>query len=183
MPPGPRATAARDGAGCSGPTVGAGAVNSAELQGRFARLITATPAAIASPPSPSMAECLWAAAFGLSAGRGRVATEALQSVGSPCLHQQRQAQGVEVALLPMRADGSIAPAEFDRPVTPLTTLVAVCNVSFLNGFEHEMAALCRLPHARGALVLADSIHSAGAMPVDVRGWWRPSSGPKARAQA
>lgn len=168
--PWPRATADAVARYAEGRLSGAVAVNSADVQGKFARLINATPAEIATGPSTSMAEYLVAAALGLTGGRGRVVTDALHFVGSLYLYQQLEARGVVVVLLPMRPDGSVDPAEFDRAVTPGTTLVAVSHVSFVNGFEHDMPALCRLAHARGALVLADIIQSAGAMPVDVRGW-------------
>ena len=40
-------------------------------------------------------------------------------------------------------------------------------VSTINGFEHDLKAVCDLAHSRGALVYADIIHAAGCVPVDL----------------
>ena len=37
-----------------------------------------------------------------------------------------------------------------------------------NGFQHDLKAVCDLAHAHGALVYADIIQGAGAVPIDVR---------------
>src|SRR5262249_46727283 len=44
---------------------------------------------------------------------------------------------------------------------------ALTHVDYLTGAMHDMAALSRMAHERGALVIWDLSHSAGAMPVDV----------------
>ncbi len=38
----------------------------------------------------------------------------------------------------------------------------------INGFQHDLKALCELAHSRGALVFADAVQAVGAVPVDVR---------------
>jgi selenocysteine lyase/cysteine desulfurase len=47
-------------------------------------------------------------------------------------------------------------------------LIAVSQVSSSTGFEHDLAELCALAHSHGALVYADIIQAAGALPIDVR---------------
>jgi selenocysteine lyase/cysteine desulfurase len=54
-------------------------------------------------------------------------------------------------------------------IVPGTTLVSLSLVSTVNGFEHDLTAICERAHAVGALVYADIIHAAGAMPVDLHG--------------
>ena len=51
-----------------------------------------------------------------------------------------------------------------------TKLVAVSLVSMINGFQHDLKALCDIAHSRGALVYADIIQGAGAVPIDVHAW-------------
>ena len=50
-----------------------------------------------------------------------------------------------------------------------TAVLALTHVNYRSGAMHDMAALTRLCHERGALALWDLSHSAGAMPLDVAG--------------
>jgi len=48
-----------------------------------------------------------------------------------------------------------------------TAVLALTHVNYRSGAMHDMAALSRLAHERGALTVWDLSHSAGAMPLDV----------------
>jgi selenocysteine lyase/cysteine desulfurase len=145
-------------------------VNSAAVQAKFAKLINATPAEICYVPSTSMGEYLVTASLGLPGAKGRIVTDALHFVGSLYLYEQLAQRGADVVTLRMRSDGSIDLKQFEQAITPETKLVAVSHVSFVNGFEHDMKAICDIAHSRGALVFADIIQSVGALPVDVKAW-------------
>ena len=54
-----------------------------------------------------------------------------------------------------------------RAVRPGTKLVALSLVSTINGFEHDLKAVCDIAHAAGAYVFADIIHAAGCVPLDL----------------
>ncbi|MBS0334711.1 MAG: aminotransferase class V-fold PLP-dependent enzyme, partial [Proteobacteria bacterium] len=64
--------------------------------------------------------------------------------------------------------GRIDLAQMRELIGSKTRLVAVSLVSSSTGFQHDLAELCAVAHAKGALVYADIIQAAGAMPVDVR---------------
>ncbi|NML15880.1 kynureninase [Azohydromonas caseinilytica] len=71
-------------------------------------------------------------------------------------------QGHELRLVD-RAEDIPAALGDDVAVLMLT------QVDYRTGALHDMAALTRLAHERGALALWDLAHSAGALPVDLRG--------------
>ncbi len=54
-------------------------------------------------------------------------------------------------------------------ITDETAVVLVNHVDYRTGAIRDMAALTRAAHARGALVIWDLCHSAGAMPVELGG--------------
>ncbi|WP_306397467.1 kynureninase [Telluria beijingensis] len=48
-------------------------------------------------------------------------------------------------------------------------VLMLTHVNYRTGYQHDMAGLTRLAHEAGALAVWDLAHSAGAVPVDLRG--------------
>ncbi|MCG2583315.1 kynureninase [Massilia sp. TS11] len=48
-----------------------------------------------------------------------------------------------------------------------TAVLMLTHVNYRTGYQHDMAALTRAAQSRGALVIWDLAHSAGAVPVDL----------------
>ncbi len=155
----------------------------ARVKGNFARLINAAPEEIALVQSTTAGEQAIIDALGLNSGLGtglgtgaqgkprRIVTDTLHFFGSFYLYEELASKGVDVAWVRPReeADGTrIAIEDIEKAVTPGTTLVVLSLVSTYNGFEHDLKRVCEIAHARGALVYADIVHAAGAIPVDVR---------------
>lgn len=133
---------------------------------RFARLINAAPADVAVVPSTLDGENLVNAALGVGPGAG-VVTDAGHYDASLVLYGELSRRGAPVSVVRPR-DGRIDLADVRAAITAETRLVAVSLVSGVSGFQHDLAELCAVAHARGALVYADIIQAAGAIPIDVK---------------
>lgn len=134
---------------------------------RFARLINADPGELAFVPSTTAGEQMIVQALGLPEKGAGVVTDTLHFFGSFPLYGDLAREGVNVSWI-RQQDGRIPLAEVERAVRRGTRLVSLSLVSTVNGFEHDLKAVCEIAHARGALVYADIIHAAGCIPIDVR---------------
>jgi selenocysteine lyase/cysteine desulfurase len=142
-----------------------------DLQSRaktlFADLIHATPSEISFVPSTTVGENLIASALDLERRGGNVVTDALHFEGSLYQYGELAKKGLEVRIARPR-DGRIELRDLDEFIDTKTKLVALSQVSMINGFQHDVKAVCDLAHARGALVYLDAVQAVGAVPVDVR---------------
>jgi selenocysteine lyase/cysteine desulfurase len=132
----------------------------------FARLINADADEISWVPSTMAGENLVVNGLGLPGTAARIVTDAYHFDGSLYLYSEMARQGADVKMV-MPKNNKIELADMDAAITPGTKLVAVSLVSMINGFQHDLKALCDIAHARGALVYADIIQAAGAVPIDV----------------
>lgn len=137
-----------------------------EATARYARLIGAAPSEIAVVPSTLEGENLVGDALGLGPGAG-VVTDALHYDAALAWYGERAKRGMPLTVVAPR-DGAFDYDDFDRAITPATRLVAVSHVTSATGYRHDLARLCEIAHAKGALVYADVIQSVGAIPFDVR---------------
>ena len=139
----------------------------AEVKGEFAALVNARPAEVSLVQNTSTGENLVVNGLGIPDGRGNVVTDALHFEGSLILYGELARRGLDVRLVRPR-DWRIALEDLDRVVDRQTRLVALSLVSWYNGFQHDLRAVCELAHARGAYVYADLAQAAGTTPIDVR---------------
>ena len=139
----------------------------AEVKAEFAALVNAKPSEISLVQSTSVAENLVVSGLGLPAGKGSVVTDALHFDGSLVLYGElAQAWGGPHH----RAATRLAhrPRRLRAGRGGDTRLVAISLVSWYNGFQHDLKAVCDIAHAKGAHVYADVIQAAGNTPIDVR---------------
>jgi selenocysteine lyase/cysteine desulfurase len=133
---------------------------------RFARLINAAPEDVAVVPSTLEGENLVNASLGIGPGAG-VVTDGGHYDGSLALYGELHRRGAPLGVVRPR-EGRVDLADVRALLTPQTRLVAVSLVSSTTGFIYDLAELCSLAHAHGALVYADIIQAAGAIPIDVK---------------
>ncbi|WP_375739654.1 kynureninase [Pseudomonas boanensis] len=62
-----------------------------------------------------------------------------------------------------------SPEELPAVIGADTAVVMITHVNYKTGYLHDMAALTALAHECGALAIWDLAHSAGAVPVDLKG--------------
>ena len=141
-------------------------VDRAGVIAKFARLVNADADEITWVQSTTMGEQAVLRALGFPGSKGRVVTDTLHFYAAFPMYREMAKQGVDVAWVQARA-GRIELDDMARAITPGTRLVSLSLVSTYNGFQHDLKAVCDLAHKVGALVYADIIHAAGAVPVDL----------------
>ncbi len=132
----------------------------------YAKLIGAHSSEIGFVPSTLAGENLIVSALGLPGIGGNIVTDALHFEGSLYLYGELERQGLDVRMVKPR-DGRVPLEDLEKKIDKNTKLVAVSLVSMINGFEHDLQAVCQRAHAHGAHVFADIVQAAGAVPIDV----------------
>jgi len=133
---------------------------------KYARLVNADVDEVTFVQSTTTGEQMFLRALGLPEAGGHVVTDTLHFFGSLPLYEEMARQGVQVTWVRDR-DGHISLEDMHRAITPGTKLVSLSLVSTINGFEHDLKAVCDIAHEAGALVYADIIHGVGCVPVDL----------------
>lgn len=141
-------------------------LNSSGAIEKFARLVNADPDELSFVQSTTTGEQMIVRSLMLPEADARIVTDTLHFFGSVPLYLELEKAGCDVVWVKHR-DGRISLEDMDRAITPGTRLVALSLVSTINGFQHDLKAICDLAHSRGALVYADIIHAAGCVPVDL----------------
>jgi selenocysteine lyase/cysteine desulfurase len=136
-----------------------------QVKPMFAKLINAKPSEIALCGSTTIGENLLL--NGLDLRGGNVVTNDLHYTSSLSNYLQRRGQGLDVRVVKHR-DWHIDLADMERAVDRKTKLIAISLVSSVNGHMENAKALSDLAHSHGAVLYADIIQGAGAVPIDVR---------------
>lgn len=141
---------------------------------KIARLVGAAPGQVMACDSTSTnLYKLVMAALGLRPGRKKVISDTLNFPSDLYILQgclQTLNSGHRLELVPS-ADGiGVDLAALAGAIDADTALITLSHVVFKSGFLYDAAAVTRLAHEAGALVLWDLSHAAGAVPVDLDGW-------------
>ena len=140
--------------------------NDEGLLEKYARLVNADVDEVTFVQSTTAAEQMFLRSLEFPHAGEHIVTDTLHFFGSLPLYAEMQRQGVEVTWVRAR-DGRIPLEDMKQAIRPGTKLVALSLVSTINGFAHDLKAVCDIAHEAGALVYADIIHAVGCMPVDL----------------
>ncbi len=139
------------------------------LGARISRLIGATPdeVVIADSTSINLFKLL-SAALDLRPSRRVIVSESSQfptdlymAEGLASLRRDSAGSGPELRL--------VEPQDLIDAIDHDVAVVCLSHVDFKSGERRDMAELTRIAHQRGALILWDLSHSAGAMEIDLDG--------------
>ena len=132
----------------------------------YAALINASASEIAVVPSTMEGENLIGASLGLGPAAG-VVTDPFHYDASLVIYGELHKRGMPLNVIAPRSN-RIQDADLEKAITRDTRLVAVSLVSSDTGYTRDLKTVCEIAHAKGALVYADVIQAAGAIPLDVK---------------
>jgi cysteine desulfurase len=78
-----------------------------------------------------------------------------------------ETQGYEVTVVPVDAQGFVAPEAIAEALTDRTALVSVMHANNEIGTLQPIAEIARLAHERGAKLHTDAVQTAGQIPISV----------------
>ncbi|MDN4613025.1 aminotransferase class V-fold PLP-dependent enzyme [Leifsonia sp. F6_8S_P_1B] len=79
-------------------------------------------------------------------------------------------RGLRLVWIESDTEAGVTPEQVAAVVGPQTALVVLSHVAYRSGFLADVAAITRIAHDAGALVLWDLCHSAGSVPTELDAW-------------
>jgi selenocysteine lyase/cysteine desulfurase len=139
------------------------------LRGVFARFINAQPdeVAIVTSASAGINPIANALQFDGLDGRNKVVMSEYEFPTMGQIWLAQRPRGAEIHFL----DGvnNTVPTEcYEQAIDKRTRIVPLTQVSFVNGFRSDVAAIAKIAHAQGALLFLDGYQDCGTRPIDVK---------------
>ncbi len=102
-------------------------------------------------------------------GRSRIITDDLNFPSDVyVLNGIARSHGMELVVV--ESDGISGPADaIAGELDDRAALVSLSHTSYLSGYTYDMAAVNEMAHSAGAMVLWDTSHSVGSVPIDFEG--------------
>src|SRR5437870_12194568 len=82
--------------------------------------------------------------------------------------QKKHGRAKDVRLLHRDQNGTIPLEQWEKAIDDDTSIVSVDYVSWTNGCREKIREIAKIAHEHDAFVIADSFHSLGVFPLDVR---------------
>lgn len=144
---------------------------SGELGDKLARIIGASEGEVIVCDSTSLNLYKLAfAAMKYQTGRKKIVSDNLNFPTDLYILQgivEQLGPGYRLELAPSGDGQTVNMEALDQAIDEDTALVALSHVAFKSAFMYDMSAVTQLAHQRGALVLWDLSHAAGAVPVEL----------------
>ena len=103
-------------------------------------------------------------------GRTRIVSDALNFPTDLYILQgiiDQLGPGYELVLVPPEEGIKTGTGSLEKAIDENTAVVVLSHVAFRSAFMYDMDSVTRLAHQKGALMLWDLSHSAGAVPVEL----------------
>ena len=140
------------------------------LRAQIGRVFRAPEGSLALAVSGTGTSAMEAAVANL-AEPGRRALAIVTGYFGDRLAQMLARYGVSVDVLPVAWGRAVDPADVERQLALAPyDLLAIVHAETSTGVLNPVAEIARLAHARGALVIADTVTSLGAVPLDMGAW-------------
>lgn len=140
-----------------------------ELRAAYARLLCAGVHEIAVTASASAGINSVASALDFSNGRNKIVITDFEFPTAAQIWHAQALRGAEIVHVAPDETGSVIDLERIREaIDERTALVCASHVCYRNGSMQDIAAIARLAHDKGALMMADSFQALGSMPIDVK---------------
>jgi selenocysteine lyase/cysteine desulfurase len=136
------------------------------LRGAFARFINAQPDEVAIVTSASAGINPIANALQFDA-RNKVVLGEYEFPTMAHIWLAQRPRGAEVHFLD-GVDNAVPTELYERAIDNRTRIVPLTQVSFVNGFRPDVAAIAKIAHAQGALLFLDGYQDCGTRPMDVK---------------
>jgi selenocysteine lyase/cysteine desulfurase len=136
------------------------------LRCAFARFINAQPDEVAIITSASAGINPIANALQFD-GRNKVVMSEYEFPTMAHIWLAQRPRGAEIHFLD-GVDNAVPTECYERAVDKRTRIVPLTQVSFVNGFRSDVAAIAQIAHAQGALLFLDGYQDCGTRPVDVK---------------
>ncbi len=136
------------------------------LRGAFARFINAQPDEVAIVTSASAGINPIANALPFDR-RNRVVMSEYEFPTMGHIWLAQRPRGAEIEFL-AGVNNTLPTEGYEQAVDDRTRIVPLTQVSFVNGFRPDVAAITKIAHAQGALVFLDGYQDCGTRPVDVK---------------
>lgn len=138
------------------------------LRTKFAGLINAQSDEVAIKTSVSDAVNTLASSLDFSGERNKIIVDDFAFPTTAQIWHAQARRGAEIVHV-SETDNSTIPLEYyEKVIDERTLLVSLTHVCYRHGARQDAAAIIKLAHERGAMVLLDSFQTLGTFPLDVK---------------
>jgi len=132
---------------------------------QFARLIGCKNDEVFFVPTTSTGLNVIANIVASEKGRN-IVTNDLEYLSNVIAWLGQKKNGVEIRFAKSR-EGELLPEDIEKELDERTAVLSISQVTWGNGFRHDIKTLSKIAHENGAYLVVDGIQCVGAMKIDV----------------